>query len=188
MPLKMTYGTRICITCPAVIRATPSAKRCKECDKQLIREITKLRRIKNLDLGLCPCGRPRFEDYYNCENCLTRNRNNLKTGRYAENRNRYLAELKNDAYSAYGNACSCCPEHRLSLLEFDHIGGWGKEHKGSTGNRISGYALYIWLRSNNYPSTIRLLCGSCHISITRNGICEHETEALDFILANCRRD
>ena len=124
--------------------------------------------------------------YYNCKKCLERTRKASNKGRYAENRKRYKDDLRKAAFGAYGNKCSCCPEHRISMLEFDHVGGWGKEHIGSTGVRISNTALFIWLRNNDYPSTIRLLCGSCHTSITRNGVCEHETEALKFILENCR--
>lgn len=51
----------------------------------------------------------------------------------------------------------------------DHVGGWGKKHVNRKGRRVNGIELMRWAKKNNFPDTLRLLCGSCHSSLSYYG-------------------
>src|ERR1039458_2859318 len=77
----------------------------------------------------------------------------------------YKKALREEVLLRYGAKCSRCGDLRIECLTFDHVGGWGKEHLGDKGRRVGSYSLWKWARDNDYPDTIRLLCGSCHVSL-----------------------
>lgn len=86
--------------------------------------------------------------------------------------------VKINLFNQYGGCvCSCpggCKETFLEFLSIDHIGGGGKQHVDNTGRRLTGVALYRWLRDNNYPKGFRVLCMNCNFAIGHHGYCPHE--------------
>lgn len=177
-----------CVDCNAPIHPTPRGERCAPCRTVRNAADEKNRAETNLSKGLCCCGRVRKEGYQACAAChenSEKQRSRRRVHLRALNR-KYIQQLKMAAFEAYGNTCACCGEDTIEFLQLDHVGGWGKDHNLPCGKRIKGCHLYIWLRDNNYPDTIRLLCGSCHQAITVYGACPHHIDVLDFILQNCQ--
>ena len=89
----------------------------------------------------------------------------------------YRYNLKLDIYSHYMTdgklKCSCpnCNVDDVDVLCLDHINGDGKEHRQITG---LGDTMYRWIRENNYPDTLRLLCHNCNQSLGNYGYCPHD--------------
>jgi hypothetical protein len=52
-----------------------------------------------------------------------------------------------------------CPVHDSRALSIDHINGDGKIQRANVYR--SGTALYRWLKTNNYPEDVQVLCMSC---------------------------
>lgn len=95
--------------------------------------------------------------------------------------------LRKLVFEAYGNACSCCGEHRMSMLTIDHVNNDGHEHRrrlsANTKSHkwrsvnIGGTTLYADIVNSGFPDDLQLLCANCNASKSRNGgICEHLTE------------
>lgn len=97
--------------------------------------------------------RPASEGFLTCATCR-------------ESRGKYTVIARAEVLLRYGAKCNHCGDPRLQCLTFDHVGGWGKEHTTEKGRRITGYSLWKWARDNDYPDTIRLLCGSCHAALS----------------------
>lgn len=79
---------------------------------------------------------------------------------------------KSKAVEMYGNKCACCGITGLEFLTFDHIGGWGAEHRSSDS---SAGQIVKWLRRNGWPidPRLRLLCWNCNCSRGIFGFCPH---------------
>jgi hypothetical protein len=93
--------------------------------------------------------------------------------RWRERRNRYNARLREATLVAYGHACQCCGVTASPFLALDHIAGDG----GGRGRPWSdvGSGLYQRLKREGYPAGgLRLLCHSCHSSISWYGYCPHQ--------------
>jgi len=60
--------------------------------------------------------------------------------------------------TAYGGKCTKCGESRPEALMLHHPEGRGREHRRSSGGKF-----YSKLISQGFPSTVVLLCGTCHI-------------------------
>ena len=70
--------------------------------------------------------------------------------------------LRHDALVAYAGEqphCDCCGETFTPFLTFDHKSNDGSEKRKKHG---SGLQFYRWLRDNNYPRYIRVLCYNCN--------------------------
>ena len=112
------------------------------------------------------CGGILADDYKlrNCRRCL-------------DNRKRYIDKvtqpLKDAAYMAYGGyVCACCGETEPIFLTIDHINNNGNEHRKTIS---AGYAMYLWLKKNNYPEDFQILCMNCNWGKARNkGVCPHK--------------
>lgn len=171
------FKTKPCVDCGAIIRATPSALRCKACARLATNRRALATSKRRHEEGLCWCSRPVELGFSRCSICRASSaifREKTKDRRREVNR-AYRFDLKMAAFAAYGNACACCTESTKEFLEIDHIGGWGTNHRDKSGRRIGGQNLFRWLRDNNYPQdTFRLLCGSCHGAISYWGYCPHE--------------
>lgn len=77
---------------------------------------------------------------------------------------------RKDCIQAYGGKCRCCGEAEVSFLTFDHVNDDGAEHR----TKVSpGYSMYVWLKKNNFPNTIQILCWNCNYA-KRLGICPHK--------------
>lgn len=138
----------------------------------------KLQRKKD---GTCiQCGiQPPFHEpgrkaYIRCRGCLDYqhkirdNRRALDVS-YAR---KYRVEKKRMVFAAYDNKCNCCGEVNSEFLTVDHMNNDGAIHRREIGS--GSYSLYLWLIHNQYPSGFQLLCGNCHLSKNRSGICIHQ--------------
>ena len=74
-----------------------------------------------------------------------------------------------------GAACACCGEPRRTMLEIDHIGGGGNEHRRRSGGSVGTYNEIIL---SGFPrNRFQVLCANCNQSKRRNiGVCEHASE------------
>jgi hypothetical protein len=86
------------------------------------------------------------------------------------------SKIRQKALDAYGCTCQCCGEKGAKFLEFDHVYNDGAEHRRSM--KALGITLYEWLKRENYPSTIQLLCTNCNVAKQRFGICPHQEEKI----------
>lgn len=69
--------------------------------------------------------------------------------------------------------CACCKETEIRFLSFDHINNDGsKQRKKMKSNEVIGE----WLRRNNYPDGIQVLCFNCNLSKGFYGECPHIEE------------
>lgn len=67
--------------------------------------------------------------------------------------------LRDAAFAAYGGyACAGCNCTDAAVLELDHVGGGGNEHRREIGQSN----LYLWLKQQNYPVGFRVLCPTCN--------------------------
>ena len=78
-----------------------------------------------------------------------------------EYRKQYSRRLKQEVIAAYGGKCAHCGETNMDVLETDHINGGGTQHRRDIG-RKGGTSFYFWLRDNDYPGIVQLLCRPCH--------------------------
>jgi hypothetical protein len=95
------------------------------------------------------------------------------------------ARLREEAIITMGGICVCCGENDWRLLTFDHIGGWGAEHR-----RELNHAMLIpWLKKHHFPKGgetcpecgvehrgIQIMCFTCNMATTVHGICPHQQE------------
>ena len=73
----------------------------------------------------------------------------------------------------YGGKCACCGETEIEFLVIDHINGGGTQHRKEIGK---GDKIYRWLRKNNFPEGLRVLCANCNQSYGHYGFCPHNGE------------
>lgn len=86
----------------------------------------------------------------------------------------YRIQLKKDLFSHYGNECVCCGENEILFLTFDHINNDGNVEKKDKKYQNSGFAFQLWIRRNNYPDHIQILCWNCNGGKRmNNGVCPH---------------
>lgn len=88
-----------------------------------------------------------------CEKCRGRKwrkENKDKTKTIAK---RSRDKAREDVLNHYGNKCNCCGESQPEFLAIDHINNDGCEHR-----RKHYKSMYIWVRKNNYPSDLQILC------------------------------
>lgn len=88
------------------------------------------------------------------------------------NTKRSQKELRQAIIKRYGNKCVCCGENRYEFLTFEHKNGNGAEHRREIG--IHGGAFVNWLKINNYPNFIEILCYNCNCSKGFWGYCPHK--------------
>ncbi len=64
----------------------------------------------------------------------------------------------------YGGECECCGETRVKLLQIDHVGGGGADHRRflEATRGISGQRIYQYLIIEGFPEGFRVLCVSCN--------------------------
>lgn len=132
---------------------------------------------KYIEQNLCTrCGKPNPTLYTSCDPCrdiiAERNRNKRRTNPelVRENERRIFDQLRLETLTAYGGSCVCCGEDYIPYLDFDHTNGGGNAHRKDVG---TGNQFYYWLRNNNYPPIIQILCSNCHAAKTRKYPCKH---------------
>lgn len=125
------------------------------------------------DAGICVrCRRNEADGTIYCSECRVKrveaSRRDTKSGYYNE-RN---ARLKLEAIEAYGGQCQCCGESNPKFLTLDHINSDGAEHRRNDGGNIWNY-----VKRNNYPSDLQLLCWNCNCGRYYNGgVCPHDDD------------
>ncbi len=67
--------------------------------------------------------------------------------------------------------CACCWEDTYEFLCLDHINGGGHKQRQEIG---AGYKFYLWLKRNNYPEGIQVLCHNCNMAKSAFGECPHK--------------
>lgn len=110
-----------------------------------------------------------------------------KAKRAAASRVKYNKRVRMEALREYCGGeprcqCELCPLNttgvHLDFLTFDHIGGGGNEHRKQIG--ASSTKFVLWLRDNNYPDSIRVLCMNCNWASRHSGVCPHEMKERDL--------
>lgn len=77
---------------------------------------------------------------------------------------------RQEALDKYGGKCACCGEETYEFLTFDHVNNDGAEHR----KEVDPNMLLIWLKKNDYPDTIQVLCYNCNCTKGFYGACPHE--------------
>lgn len=72
-------------------------------------------------------------------------------------------------YCKSSPACVKCGFSDIRALCLDHINSDGRNHRKDMGI-TSGYKFYCWLKKNNYPEGLQVLCSNCNL------IKQHEQE------------
>lgn len=129
--------------------------------------------------GICThCSRPAEPGKYQCTTCnISAAKSRAKYFAKPKNRNRrkytslqWRIKNKHKAIEAYGGKCNCCGETHPWFLTFHHVNHDGKKHRQAIPGKGT-MALVRWLRNNNYPSMIELLCANCHLAVTSKTSC-----------------
>ncbi len=75
-------------------------------------------------------------------------------------------------YSNGKNECACCAENNIKFLSFDHIHGGGRQHRKKL---LKYFSFASWLKKQNYPEGIQILCYNCNLGRQHNGgTCPHK--------------
>lgn len=129
---------------------------CENCAK-IIRERTYKAKRKLLDRLCCiNCGKPKFDKYVHCSDCIIKN-------------NKKRLKQKQIVFDAYGKICACCKESEPTFLSIDHMNNDCAKHRKTIGSGI-----YRWLIKNNFPSGFQILCMNCNFGKKFLGICPHK--------------
>jgi len=95
---------------------------------------------------------------------------------YPINQVEYNLKIKLEVLTRYGGnppKCACCGHNNIRHLALDHIKNDGNDERRKTKTR-GGFAFYLWLRKNGYPSGYRVLCHNCNSSLGLYGYCPHK--------------
>lgn len=161
---KKMESLGLCWDC-AKSNDNPTGKRCLSCSKKMSFS-GKVRRDILIEKGLCgKCGKNRFkEGAHLCVFCLEKANERSK---------KHNDGIKKKVFNHYGNRCNCCNESMKQFLAIDHINNDGAKHRKKIG---SGYAFYLWLIRNNFPTGFQTLCANCNWGKrVNNNICPHLT-------------
>lgn len=98
---------------------------------------------------------------------------------------RKLMRMKQDVFSHYSEdgkiKCSCpgCNVDDIDMLCVDHKNNDGNEHRKTLGVKQIKYG---WIKKNNYPDYLRVLCHNCNQSLGKYGYCPHEKTNLPMVI------
>jgi hypothetical protein len=115
--------------------------------------------------------------YRKCKTCKYESKvRNFSKHRDSHNEMIYwrVRHLRMEVVLAYGGKCSCCGEWRYEFLNIHHVSNDGASHRREIGHRSDD--ICRWLKKNNYPNNVKILCHSCNFSIGKYGYCPHEEE------------
>ena len=85
----------------------------------------------------------------------------------------YKLKLKIEVLTHYSNGtpkCVCCGKTEIRFLTLDHIKGDGeKQRLKISGTRsFGGHKFYCWLKNNNYPNDVQVMCADCNMAKGRS--------------------
>ncbi len=115
--------------------------------------------------------------------CSSKRWKNMSEEEKEQNRTRirnYTKRLRQEVIDHYGGVCECCGESRIEFLAIDHIKGNGNQHRKEV---KGGTPMLKWIKRNNFPDGLRLLCHNCNMSIGMYGYCPHTAGNADHIAA-----
>jgi hypothetical protein len=142
---------------------------CRECERK---EALNRYHARQATGNCSRCGKRRTDGGLNtCRSCRDKN---------SQSQDSSIDKLRATVLLAYGKKCSHCGDPRIQCLEFDHVGGWGNTHRKKSGGKLNGYCLWVWIRDNGFPNSVRLLCGSCHSALSYWGFLPKQLPAFDF--------
>lgn len=109
---------------------------------------------------------------------------NKRSKQWREDNKYRQTQLKLEIMTHYSGgtpkcACLMCPlpEKDIRFLTMDHVNNDGAIQRAEIGN---GYKLYRWLKKNNFPIDMQVLCFDCNCGKNVNGgICPH-IEGLNY--------
>ena len=79
-----------------------------------------------------------------------------------EVRNKWALALRKEVIEHYGGKCAYCGQDRIEFLCLDHIdNGRGNPADRSHG---AGKVFYSWVKRNNYPTNLQVLCHNCNMA------------------------
>lgn len=154
--------------------------------KQLARQRSKKSYWKHRDKRLAKMRKWRKEhrDEYNASVYKWREKNYehyLETKRqsYRKHKKRLLAshkiyreKIRKETLLKYGHKCICCGEKRYEFLAIDHVNNDGNEHRKVAG---IGTAFCLWLKQNNFPNCVQVLCHNCNLAKQFYKRCPHQS-------------
>lgn len=88
----------------------------------------------------------------------------------------YAHKIRKDIINHYSNGkneCACCNENIFEFLVIDHINGGGNSHRKNVSGR-GGMNFYVFIRKENYPIGLQVLCHNCNMAKGYNKICPHK--------------
>lgn len=86
--------------------------------------------------------------------------------------------IKVEVINHYGGRCACCGESGVPFLSIDHKFGNGAEHRrdnsGGARRTGSGQPFYYWIKRNNFPDFLQVLCHNCNVAKGTGEMCPHQ--------------
>lgn len=111
-----------------------------------------------------------------CIDCMNTRRQKAYIERFSEQEKSRAEEnrrkRKEQISQAYGGQCACCAITDIRLLSVDHIDGKGRQHRQEL-NIQGGSAFYDWVKRENFPDKLQVLCHNCNKSYGNYGYCPH---------------
>jgi len=86
---------------------------------------------------------------------------------------KYYHRLREKVLTYYGRKCQCCGENHLQFLTLDHINNDGAKHRKEV-RGTGGGTIYSWVKQNNYPDTLQILCYNCNMAKAFYKLCPHK--------------
>lgn len=83
----------------------------------------------------------------------------------------YERNHRDAALAGYGAICKCCGISQREFLCFDHVNNDGAAHRRNMKGSIK---FYKWIKKNDFPNTIQVLCHNCNMAKAFYGICPHQ--------------
>jgi hypothetical protein len=153
---------------------------CRVCKVELVKDVNWSKGIYKEGQRICrKCHAEKSRRYTKAHPERLRKSRKLYRKKYGDrlrktHREKY-AEVRLDVlthYSGSPSKCSCCGEDNIKFLTIDHINNNGakdrKKHR-------STWAFFIWIKKNNYPEGLQILCYNCNMGRAYNdGVCPHK--------------
>jgi hypothetical protein len=140
-------------------------------------EYTNAFQKRNVDAGLCPCGRERREGRAKCQKCAEDRKKWYEDHKelILEKMKQAHVKLKQEVFNHYGGICTCCGEEWLPFLQLDHTYGGGEHHRAQVKKETGSSAMYAWVKRNNFPDCFQVLCANCNMAKgANNKKCIHQ--------------
>lgn len=157
---KKNGDNKTCIDCSKEIEQSSKFIRCKKC-KDLNNVASIKNRFRKDISNLCiSCGDTRDTKAKLCNKCKNSNIS------YSHD---YRTKIRIEVLNYYGSKCTCCNDSTIEFLSLDHKSGGGREHRKS----IKSPWIYRWVKQNNFPDYLQILCYNCNMGKGQSKECPH---------------